>query len=94
MTYTLAVEHIEDLENTMIVVPEGVTKIGKKAFAGCKVLKSIQLPSTLTEIDEGAFCNSGLTECRLPKNIKKLNDSRHELTTTMHHLSQLSPKGT
>lgn len=38
-----------------IVVPEGYTSIGKKAFAGCENLENIQLPSSLRAIGSGAF---------------------------------------
>ena len=45
---------------TKVIIPEGVTWIGRYAFEGCINLKEIVLPSTLTEIEEGAFfnCNS------------------------------------
>ncbi len=38
-----------------IVIPEGVTRIGKKAFYGCTNLTEITLPSTLREIGELSF---------------------------------------
>ena len=40
-----------------VVIPEGVTAIGKGAFMSNKSIKSITLPSTLTSIDAQAFCD-------------------------------------
>ncbi len=42
-------------EITAIVVPEGVTRIGRLAFAQCSALASISLPSTLTMLGSYAF---------------------------------------
>ena len=38
-----------------VVVPEGVTSIGKSAFSGCKSLQSITLPEGVTSIGNRAF---------------------------------------
>ena len=43
-------------ELTKVVLPEGMTRIGKYAFAGCEMLETINL-SHVTEIDELAFYN-------------------------------------
>ncbi len=51
---------------TKLTVPEGITTIGKYAFAGCVQMASVVLPSTLSEIAEGAFRESGLTKLELP----------------------------
>lgn len=40
---------------TAVVIPEGYTYIGNKAFAGCVNLETIELPSTLKEIGTQAF---------------------------------------
>lgn len=38
-----------------VVIPEGYTYIGNKAFSGCENLETISLPSTIREIGTGAF---------------------------------------
>ena len=38
-----------------IVIGEGMTRIGKKAFSDCSALKEVICPETLTEIDSNAF---------------------------------------
>lgn len=43
----------KDIEEA--VLPEGVTRIGEKAFEGCNKLKKITLPKSLKCFDEGAF---------------------------------------
>ena len=38
-----------------LVIPEGVRKIGENAFYGCSALRSVHLPSTLSEIGYDSF---------------------------------------
>ena len=38
-----------------VVIPEGVTKIGKAAFLRCTGLKSIVIPKSVTTIGQYAF---------------------------------------
>lgn len=38
-----------------LTIGEGVTKIGRKAFAGCEEIEKVYLPSTLSEIEGEAF---------------------------------------
>jgi hypothetical protein len=41
---------------------DGVTKIGKRAFANCKNLKSLTIPRTVISIEPDAFVGSGLKQ--------------------------------
>lgn len=43
-----------------IVLPETLVKIWDGAFAGCKALEQINIPSHMKVIDQSAFRNSGL----------------------------------
>lgn len=53
-----------------IVIPEGYTYIGNKAFAGCENLETISLPSTLKEIGSQAFADcKKLKEIFISKDI-------------------------
>ena len=38
-----------------VIIPEGVTTIGPRAFAGCSNLHRVTIPATTTEIDDSAF---------------------------------------
>ena len=42
-----------------IIVPDGCTSIGAKAFADCKSLIYIRIPSSVTDIAEDAFEGCG-----------------------------------
>ena len=54
-----------------VVIPEGVTKIGDRAFNG-RHLKGVVLPSTLETIGSYAFNDHQVTEVILPENVKTI----------------------
>lgn len=57
-----------------ITIPDGMKKIGAKAFSRCKA-KKIVLPDTVTQIGKLAFEDCGqLTELRLSKSITTIPD--------------------
>ena len=57
-----------------LVVGEGITAIGAKAFSDCKNLSDVSLPETLEKIGEEAFlgCDS-LKAMKLPDRIRELS---------------------
>jgi len=66
-------------DSTNIVIPEmvkqdgrkyKVTKIGKRAFGGCRYITSITIPSSVISIDESAFGGcTGLTSITIPSSV-------------------------
>ena len=55
---------------TEIIIPEGVTYINEKAFAGLKNLERIRIPDTVTSIGDYAFSKcEKLNDVRLPGSI-------------------------
>ncbi|ASS37232.1 leucine-rich repeat protein [Mogibacterium pumilum] len=64
---------------TDIVIPEGVTDIGRRAFVGCKA-KTVSLPDSLTKIGDNAFMNNQLTEVTIPSGITSIGRSAFEKT--------------
>ena len=65
----------EDEGPVTLIIPEGVTKIGDKAFYYCGGTKSIVLPDSLTEIGSSAFYNcKGITELEIPDGVTKINE--------------------
>ena len=72
---------IETNSNTLIagcsttIIPEGVTNIGRAAFAHCSNLTAITLPEGVTSIGYGAFegCNY-LTDITLPKGLTSIEE--------------------
>ena len=64
-------------EVTEITIPNGVTSIGKNAFAGCTSITKVIIPNTVTSISQGAFMNcTNLTtiEFETGINIKLIPD--------------------
>lgn len=54
----------------VVIVPEGVTVIGKSAFYYCESLQKVILPEGVTKIDVDAFCGcKNLKQIHLPESI-------------------------
>lgn len=51
---------------TSIIIPEGVTTIGLRAFRYCTNLKEVTIPETLTRIEERAFIYCGMESIDIP----------------------------
>ena len=62
-----------DKSVTSVVIPEGVTAIGKHAFWGCKSLSSVVIPESVTEIGVSAFegCSS-LSSVEIPAGVTEI----------------------
>ena len=66
--YSVYADQIEKL-----VIGEGITGVGSWAFyESYTKLKSVSLPSTLTEIGNSSFAGSGLTEITFPASLTKV----------------------
>ena len=61
---------------TSVVVGEGVTAVGDRAFFGMRYLASVSLPSTVASIGEGAFGNAlDLGQIVLPAGLASIGDA-------------------
>lgn len=60
---------------TSVTVPDTVTEISKKSFAGCKTLTTVHLPDSLEVIENGTFsyCEN-LTSINIPNSLKVIGD--------------------
>ena len=59
-----------------VVIPEGVTKIGERAFLYCRNLTNIVIPESVTEIGDDAFHDcSSLTSITIPEGVTKIGYS-------------------
>ena len=56
-------EAFKGLACLAVIVPDGCTSIGEKAFADCEVLLYVKVPATVTSIAENAF--NGSTKARI-----------------------------
>ena len=65
----------DNTEITALVIPEGVTSIGRAAFSGWSVLPSVTIPNSVTSIGNSAFEScSGLTSITIPNSVTSIGD--------------------
>ena len=50
----------------------GLTVISQDAFNGCAALERVQIPNTVTDIETGAFSNSGLVSINIPTSVTNI----------------------
>lgn len=56
-----------------VIIPEGVTSIGDRAFSDCSGLTSVEIPEGVTSIGEWAFYNcSKLINVKIPSSVKDI----------------------
>lgn len=61
---------------TSVIIPEGVTTIGKNSFRNSRQLTSVTLPSTLTTIEENAFSDCiALKTITIPDSVTFIGSS-------------------
>ena len=52
-----------------VVVEEGITRLNNRALCKAPTITSVELPDSLTYIDEGVFQQSGFVEIEIPENV-------------------------
>ncbi len=55
-----------------VFLPESLSYIGKEAFDYCRALKEIELPESLSVIDDNALHDTGITQIKIPENLRYL----------------------
>ena len=63
----------DEVTMTSFVVPDNITNIGSRAFAGCVNLERINLNET-SVISDNAFVNAGLTEIQIPSSVTEIGN--------------------
>ena len=56
-------------------IPAAVTTIGSYAYAACREMTTITIPSTITKIGENAFCGMPITSIVIPNSVTELGFS-------------------
>ena len=76
---TIGDRAFDNCQVVSVVIPEGVTYIGKFAFIFCQQMTSVVIPEGVTHIDTEAFayCRS-LTEITIPRSVTKFGSFKYE----------------
>ena len=66
-------EMVECVMDSVAIIPEGTTKIGKFAFMNCHSLERVTIPTSVTEIECHAFhqCTS-LKSVTIPESVNEI----------------------
>jgi len=73
-------------ELTEYTIPDGVTKIGDKAFAYTS-LEYVTIPSSVTEIGRDAFYVSRITNIIIPNSVTKIEESAFGSCLSLEHVT-------
>ena len=56
-----------------VVVPDGITKVGRRAFTNNRYLRSVTLPEGVLEIDDEAFSACvNLVSVNIPQSVRRI----------------------
>ena len=55
-----------------MVLSEGLEKLERGTFKGCKMLKNVQLQQGITCIEDYCFCDTGIERIALPKTLQQI----------------------
>ncbi|MCR5718360.1 MAG: leucine-rich repeat protein [Oscillospiraceae bacterium] len=71
-----------------VIIKEGITGIGTRAFLECVFMNSVTIPETVTHIDESAFmlCKR-LTEIALPKSVVSIGSDAFAGCQMLHFVT-------
>ena len=73
-----------------VVLPDGLTHIGKMAFIACANLTSVTIPSTVKSIGNGAFQSCGLQYVTIPNGVTSIGESAFAFCTDLSTVSVAS----
>lgn len=75
-------------KQTLFTIPNNVVEIYDSAFCGCRLIKNITIPDTVTTIGNKAFYKCyGLTTISMGKNVKTIGDSAFAGCTSLKNIN-------
>lgn len=66
---------INDINLKKVKLPEKLKKISENLFSGCKSLESIEIPSSVTEIEDQAFEDTAIKELKIPESVTSVGET-------------------
>lgn len=72
-----------------VVLNEGLTEIGFRAYAWCSKLKSINIPETVTVIDNMALFSTAIESLVIPDNVCVLRAQAFDYCSVLDHITFL-----
>lgn len=76
-----------------VVLPEGLTIVGKRSFKACRRLERVAVPDTVAIIEDEAFLDTALSSMSLPRSLQSLGGNalvtygaHHGENPTLHEL--------
>ncbi|MBO4474506.1 MAG: leucine-rich repeat domain-containing protein, partial [Clostridiales bacterium] len=72
---------------SIVKIPEGVTKIGERAFEGCSSMEQVNFPESVTVIGKNAFKDCrGLRNLSIPESIKRIEEDAFVNCLLLRHV--------
>mgnify|MGYP002853462503 CR=1 FL=1 len=65
---------IVPVEVKKVILKNGITEINKKAFYGYENLEKVEIPNSVTNIENHAFYRTGLKEINISQNVKSIGE--------------------
>ncbi len=78
---------INEHKDITITIPSGVTTISNMAFASCSSITSINLPSTINSIGNGAFYGTSIASIEIPRSVTNIESAAFMNCSKLKYIS-------
>lgn len=81
------IDNFSDKSATHVIIPQGITRIGRHSFKGCKALQSIDIPNSITSIEAFAFDGcTALQSVDIPNSVNKIGECSFRGCTSLQSI--------